>query len=173
MKFKLLSACALFLLAVASASAQKPTTSGKCEKPTVQSIPAGDMDGHMYLVQTGKCTAKNEVHGAKATEGSFAENAEVTGSHIKAWGTFTETYDNGDKIFYSYTNTGMTGKDGKFTTGSNTYKIAGGTGHMKGLKGSGTCKLKGTDDGGLTFDCTGEYTSAMAKKAAPAATETK
>jgi hypothetical protein len=171
MKFKLLSACALFLLVVSSASAQaKTTTSGKCEKPTVQSIPVGDMDGHMYVIQSGTCAPKNEVHGAKATSASFAEHGDMSGTHTKTSGVYTETFDSGDKLFYSYNNTG-TVKDGAFTTGSNTYKIIGGTGKMKGMKGSGSCKLKGTDDGGLTYNCTGEMASAMSKKAAPAETK--
>ena len=31
---------------------------------------------------------------------------------------------------------------------------------MKGAKGSGTCKAKGTADGGIDFECTGTYTMA-------------
>jgi hypothetical protein len=166
MKFKLLSACAIFLLAVTAASAQKTTTSGKCEKPTVQSIPVGDMEGHMYVIQSGSCVPKNEVNGAKATSATFAEHGEMSGTHTRTSGVYTETFDSGDKLFYSYTNTG-TIKDGAFTTGSNTYKITGGTGKMKGVKGSGACKLKGESDGGLSFNCTGEIGSAMAKKTEP------
>jgi hypothetical protein len=36
---------------------------------------------------------------------------------------------------------------------------------MKGIKGSGTCKLTGTPDGGLEYTCTGEYTLAAAAPA--------
>ncbi len=42
---------------------------------------------------------------------------------------FVETFDSGDKIFYTYQATGK----------------------MKGIKGSGTCKTTGTADGGLEY----------------------
>jgi hypothetical protein len=45
--------------------------------------------------------------------------------------------------------------------------MTGGTGKMKGIKGSGTCKTNGTADGGLEYTRTGEYTlggAAPAKK---------
>ena len=50
-------------------------------------------------------------------------------------------------------------------SGSNKYQITGGTGKMKGIKGSGTCKLTGTADGGTEYSCTGEYTIAAAAPA--------
>ena len=40
----------------------------------------------------------------------------------------------------------------------NKWKIVGGTSKLKGIKGQGTCTGKGAPEGGLTFDCTGEYT---------------
>jgi hypothetical protein len=74
---------------------------------------------------------------------------------------FVETFDSGDKIFYTYQATG-TMKDSAFQVGENKYRITGGTGKMKGIKGSGTCKTTGSADGGLEYTCTGEYTIAGA-----------
>jgi hypothetical protein len=166
MKYKLVCACALFAFAGAAAPAQvKSSISGKCGKPDVmQSIPAGDKDGHMFLLQQGKCVSMGEVGGAKSKEGTFSEHNEATGTHMKGWGVFVETYDSGDKIFYAY-QTSATTKDGTFVSGGNKYQISGGTGKMKGIKGSGTCTLTGNAGGGLDYACTGEYTLPAAASA--------
>lgn len=166
MKHEILCACALFAFAVASTPAQtKNNTSGKCGKPeVVQTVPAGDKDGHMFMLQQGKCESMGEIGGARSKEGAFSEHNEAMGNHIKGWGVYVETYDSGDKVFYSYQTTGTT-KEGAFAAGSNKYQITGGTGKMKGLKGSGTCKLTGNSGGGLDYECTGEYTMAGAPEA--------
>jgi len=166
MKFKLVCSCALFAFTVAATPAQvKNSISGKCGKADVsQTIPAGDKDGHAFMLQQGKCEATGEIGGAKSKEGIFSEHDEATGTHLKGWGVYVETFDSGDKVFYTYQTTGTT-KDGAFVSGGNKYQITGGTGKMKGIKGSGTCKLTGNSAGGLDYACTGEYTLA---EAAPA-----
>jgi len=165
MRTRILCVCALFLVTMAIASAQtKHSFSGKCAKPDVaQSIPAGDKDGHVFMVQQGKCTTdKGEIGDAKSKEGTFSEHDEVMGNHLKAWGVYVETYDNGDKVFYSYQGASTT-KDGALASGTNTWRLSGGTGKMKGIKGTGGCKLTPGEGGGLNYDCTGEYTLAAAK----------
>ena len=163
MKYKFLCVCALFAMAAAAAPAQtKHSFSGKCAKPdVVQTIPAGDKDGHSFMLQQGKCDSTGEVAGAKSKQGTFSEHDEANGTQLKGWGTYVETFDSGDKIFYAYQTTGTT-KDGAFSGGSNKYQITGGTGKMKGIKGSGACKLTGSAGGGLDYACTGEYTIAAA-----------
>jgi hypothetical protein len=159
MKFKLVCACALFAFAVAATPAQeKYSMSGKCGKADVtQNIPAGDKEGHEFMLQQGKCEAMGAIGGAKSKEGIFSEHDEATGTHLKGWGVYVETFDSGDKVFYAYQTTGTT-KDGAFASGGNKYQITGGTGKMKGIKGSGTCKLTGNAGGGLDYACMGEYT---------------
>ena len=166
MKYRILCGCAVFALVVAMASAQtKNSISGKCAKPDVQqSIPAGDQTGHVFTLAQGKCVAKGETGGAASKEGAFSEHGDASGNRVKTWGVYVETYDSGDKIFYNYQTTGTT-KDGVFQTGQNKYQITGGTGKMKGIKGSGTCKLTGTADGGDDYSCSGEYTLAGAAPA--------
>src|SRR5215470_7633455 len=152
-------------VAAATPAQTKHSFSGKCSKPDVmQSVPAGDKDGHAFLLQQGKCEASGEVGGAKSKEGAFSEHGEAMGTHTKGSGVFVETYDSGDKIFYNYQNAGTT-KDGAFVSGTGKYQIAGGTGKMKGIKGMGTCKLTGNAGGGLDYDCTGEYTMPAAAPA--------
>jgi hypothetical protein len=160
MRFKLL--CTFALIAVALASAQtKHTFSGKCAKPeNVQSIPAGDKDGHMFMIQQGKCTTeKGEIAGVKSKEGTFSEHNDAAGTRSKAWGVYVETHDNGDKIFYKYQGTSTT-KGEAFVAGTNTWQLTGGTGKMKGIKSTGSCKLTGGESGGLNYTCSGEYTLA-------------
>lgn len=166
MKLKIACACVFFAFAIAATPAQmKATTSGHCTKPDVmQNVPAGDMDGHAFMVQQGKCAPKAEVNGAKATASTFSEHDEATGTKMKGWGMYVETYDNGDKIFYNYTTTATT-KDNAMVSGTNKYTVTGGTGKMKGIKGSGTCKMKGGADNSVDFECMGEY--AMPAAAAP------
>ena len=166
MNYRTVCVCAVVALAVAMASAQtKNSISGKCAKPDVyQSIPAGDQPGHVFTLAQGKCVPKGETGGAMSKEGAFYEHGDAAGNRVRTWGVFVETYDSGDKIFYNYQTAGTT-KDGVFQTGQNTYRITGGTGKMKGIKGSGTCKLTGAADGGLDYSCTGEYTLAGAAPA--------
>jgi len=159
MKYKLLCLCALFAFAAATPAQTKNTFSGKCSKPDMtQSIPAGDKDGHVFMLQQGKCTTTTgEVGGAKSKEGVFAEHDDVTPTHMRGWGVYVETYDSGDKIFYTYQPTG-TMKDGALVKGGNKHQITGGTGKMKGIKGTGTCTSTGNPDGSLDYTCTTEYT---------------
>lgn len=163
MNCRILCGCAVFVFAVAMTPAQtKQSLSGKCGKPDEQhDIAAGDQTGHVFTLASGKCTTKGEVAGAASKEGVFSEHGEVSEDHSKASGVYVETFEGGDKVFYTYQATG-TMKDGAFQTGENKYQITGGTGKMKGIKGSGTCKTTGTADGGLEYICTGEYTIAAA-----------
>ena len=168
MKYKIVCGCAVFALAVAMASAQtKASFSGTCGKPDVMhSVPAGDYPGHALTLAQGKCTATGEVAGAAAKEGAFSENGDATATRAKTWGVYVETFDSGDKVFYNYRTSG-TVKDGVFRAGTNKYQITGGTGKMKGIKGSGTCKLTGAADGGVEYSCEGEYTLAGTAAAKP------
>lgn len=165
MKYKIFCGCVVFAFAVAITPAQmKLSMSGKCGKPDVtQNIPAGDQPGHVFSLAQGKCATKGEIGGAASKEGAFSEHGDVSGNHGKAWGVYVETLDSGDKVFYTYQAT-TTIKDGVMA-GSNKYQLNGGTGKMKGAKGSGTCKLTGSADGGLDYECAGEYTLAGAAPA--------
>jgi hypothetical protein len=162
-KFGIFCGCAVFALALGSTSAQtKSSLSGKCNKPdTQQSIPAGDVDGHTFSLATAKCTATGDVNGTAGKDGVYAEHRDGTPKRSKGWGVFVETFEGGDKVFYDY-QTNVTLKADGTGSGTNKYQITGGTGKMKGIKGSGTCKLTGTADGGTDYSCTGEYTIAAA-----------
>ena len=161
MKFKVLCMCVLCAFAAAISSAQQNTTkmtiTGSCSKPDVQqSVPAGDKDGHSFTIEQGKCTAAGKIGDASGKDGVYATHGDATATRSKASGVFAETLDSGDKIFYTYQETVMV-KDNLPQSGNNTYQIVGGTGKMKGIKGSGTCKMTGTGDGGIKYSCSGVY----------------
>jgi len=153
---KTLGVCGVVALAIAVGAAQaKPSMTGTCSKADVQqNIPAGDKEGHAFALAQGKCTVKGMVNGVAAKEGAYSEHADVTPTGFKNWGVYTVTFDNGDKIFYTYQ--GMaTMKDGNYQSGTNRYQVAGGTGKMSGVKGTGSCKLTGKPDGSIDYSCTG------------------
>jgi len=160
---KILCGCVLLASAIATASAQtKYTTSGACGKPDVeQSVPAGDQPGHAFMVAQGKCVSMGELGGAKSKEGAFSEHRDVMGSHMKAWGVYTETYDSGDKILYNY-QISATIKDGAVASGKGTFQSISGTGKLKGVKAKGTCTYAPGSDGGTKYSCAGDYTLAEA-----------
>lgn len=160
MSYRTLCITMTMALAVATVSAQtKATLSGKCNKPDVEhSISIPDQQGHTFSLTQGKCSAMGDVNGVAAKDGVFNEQLDVMGNHFRqVAGVFVETFANGDKVFYDYQGAG-TMKDGKFESGSNKYRISGGTGKMKGIKGSGTCKLTAASDGSSDYSCTSEYT---------------
>jgi hypothetical protein len=151
-------------LAVSTTLAQTPASgkigsSWKCAAPSpVNALPVGDEPGHMYVVEQAKCTAtKGEIAGVKEQEGASTDFAEVSGDTSKGHGVFVETLANGDKAFVSYTFTG-TSKNKVMVSGSNKWTLTGGTGMLKGVKGTGTCTAKGNPDGTANFECSGTYT---------------
>jgi hypothetical protein len=103
MKCKILWGFAVFAFAVALTPAQtKFASSGKCGKPDAQqNIAAGDQIGHLFTLASGKCATKGEVGGAVSKEGLFSEHGEVSEDHSKVSGVYVETFDSGDKIFYT------------------------------------------------------------------------
>jgi hypothetical protein len=161
MNHRILGGCLVVALAVATGSAQtKSTMSGKCEKPKVQqSISIPDQQGHTLTLAQGSCTVAGDMGGAAGKVGVYSEHADVKGNQLRNWGVYVETLASGDKVFYDYQSTG-TLKDGMLVSATNKYQISGGTGKAKGIKGSGTCKLTGTADGGTDYSCSGEYTMA-------------
>jgi hypothetical protein len=155
----------LSLLVLVSAAAAAPaqtkfTMSGKCPKPEAQqALPAADAPDHMVTIAQGKCTPVKaaEIEGSPSTEGAFAEHGEVTGNKGHVSGTYVETLANGEKVYYRYEGTSVL-QGGALQTMQNKWKIVGGTAKLKGITGQGICSGKGTPDGGLTFECTGDYT---------------
>jgi hypothetical protein len=151
----------IVLASAASALAQtKITMSGKCGKPDVQQmVPAADAPDHMMTLTQGKCvpTKAAEFGGSPGKQAAFAEHGELIGQNGRVTGTYVDTLANGEKVYYSYEATSVL-QNGALQSMENKWKIVGATARLKGITGQGTCTGKGTSDGGLTFDCIGEYT---------------
>lgn len=150
--------CSLALCVNVSA-AQKISSQWKCDaKPAVEhSIAVPDKESHAYHIGQGKCSPeKGAMGGVNEQEGAWTEFDDIAGSAIKNHGVFVVTLASGDKVFYDYQGT-QTSKDGKMEAGANTWRLGGGTGKFKGVKGAGGCKGKGNPDGSSTWNCTGTY----------------
>jgi len=158
MRKLLLVGCCLLVLAAAGLASDKLVSQWNCGKPSdAHSIDVGDQANHTYAVTKTSCTAsKSDL---KEKDGVGTEFEETRGSALTWHGVFVTTTENGDKIHYSYANSGKgMAKDGQFQSGSNKWSIVGGTGKFKSAKGEGTCTGKGNADGTATWDCTGSYT---------------
>jgi hypothetical protein len=152
--------CSVLLLSSLSL-ADKLVSQWNCGKPSdAHSIDVGDRANHSYAVTKTTCTAtKSGVGAVKEKEGIGTEFDETTGDEVTWHGVFVVTMENGDKIHYTYSNSGKgVVKDGKFQSGANKWSMVGGTGKFASVKGEGSCQGKGNADGTATWDCEGTYT---------------
>lgn len=146
---------ALCLLALGSAAMAQDKLEDKwnCAKPSAtQSFDVGDVAGHSYVIAQGACEATSSSSGEKT--GSYTEFQELWKASFTNHGRFNVTTDNGDKVYYTYEGSGPS--DIK-KPASNKWKIVGGTGKHKGIKGSGSCSGDRHDDGTSDWTCTGTY----------------
>jgi len=153
--------CSVLVLASWALAQEKSSSQWTCGKPSdAHSIDVGDSANHAYAVTKTTCTATSgEVGGVKEKEGIGTQFNETTGNTTTWHGVFVVTAENGDKIYYHYSNSGKGMlKDGQFVSGGNKWMMAGGTGKFAGLKGEGSCTGKGDGAGGATWDCSGTYT---------------
>jgi hypothetical protein len=151
----------VLLLSLVSMAQEKSASQWTCGKASdAHSIDVGDGANHSYAVSKTTCTATSgEVGGLKEKEGIGTQFNEGMGNTTSWHGVFVVTAENGDKIYYHYSNSGKSVvKDGQFVSGGNKWMMAGGTGKFAGLKGEGTCAGKGDGAGGATWDCSGTYT---------------
>lgn len=161
MRKTLLIGCSILLLASGLAAQEKSTSQWNCGKASdAHSIDVGDSPKHSYVLTQTTCTAtKGEVGGVKEKEGVGTQFNETMGNTTTWHGVFVVTAENGDKIYYHYSNSAKgVLKDGQFVSGGNKWMMAGGTGKFAHLKGEGTCAGKGDGNGGANWDCTGTYT---------------
>ena len=167
MTMRTVVAACLALLASAGAGAQtKISGTLKCGKPEpVYSIEVGDRPGHAMLLEKQTCTYAEgmSVGSDKTKEGTSVATVDVTATRASGSGTHVATMESGDKTFANYRYTSPV-KDGKAVETTGTWSYTGGTGKLKGLKGSGTFKTTFSEDGTNTTTVEGEYTLAGEKK---------
>lgn len=165
MRTTILPALALAVL-VTSAAAQTPMKlAGKmeCGKPDPSHmVPVDDTAKHALSVGTTKCTwAEGTIGGErlKNETDTFMSDANATGSEDRGYGVGTVA--SGDKYVVHFKGTTRL-KDGQPVGADCTWKFAGGTGKLKGIKGKGTCKGTFQPDGKAAWEIKGEYRLATA-----------
>ena len=123
-------------------------------------IDIGDQPGHAFSISQAKCTWTKplEYNGIKNKEGTGTEFDEISGDSSSLRGFLLDTMENGDTVHYSYEGTTKM-KDGMVESVENKWTIIRATGKLEGLEASGTCKGKSDGEGGVIFECEGEYKS--------------
>jgi hypothetical protein len=154
--------CSVLLLASLALAKDKLVSQWNCGKASdAHSIDVGDQANHAYAITKTTCTASKSEMGStkeKEKEGVGTQFNETTGDSTTWHGMFVVTTESGEKIHYSYANSGKGMlKDGQFQSGNNKWSLVGGTGKFAGASGSGSCTGKANADGTVTWDCTGTY----------------
>ena len=150
---KLLFVAFCLLVFCSAAMAQKVDTKWHCAVPTAnQKLDVGDEPDHSYVIAQGICMATASSSGEKS--GAYTEFQELRKASFTNQGHFDVTMDNGDTAYYSYEGSGPTDITKPAT---NKWKIIGGTGKHKDMKGSGSCSGTRHEDGSSDWACTGTY----------------
>jgi hypothetical protein len=150
------------LVSVSVAMAQsKVDTKWHCSKATTEyKLDVGDVPDHLYWIGQGTCDATSSSGGLKEKAGTFTEFHDAWKASFKFHGYFIATTDSSDKVNYTYEGSGSADVTKPV---ANKWKIVGGTGKHKGIKGSGSCSGKVNADGSDDITCTGTYSMGMAK----------
>lgn len=151
----------LVTVGLASVSVAQTKISGtlQCGKPELQyTLPVGDRPDHSFGISKNKCTWSKPLGlgGLQTKEDENTTFSEVTGNSASDHTYVVGTMSNGDKVFVRPQGK-STLKDGAFQSGSGTWAYTGGTGKLKGLKGTGTFTCKANPDGTATCNIVGEY----------------
>jgi hypothetical protein len=134
----------------------KVDTKWHCSKPsTDHQLEVGDEPGHVYWIGQGTCEAPS-AGTLKEKSGQYTEFHDQWKATFNFHGRYNTTTESGDKIFYTYE--GSSSTDPAKPVG-NKWRIVGGTGKMKGIKGSGSCSGKINADSSTDYECTGTYSA--------------
>ena len=154
-------ACALFV-ATRAAGAQKSgmvTGTLKCAKPNPSySIPVANVTGHALALHTMRCTWSNasSIGGneLQAEDDTFTSDMMPDVAHDRGYGVGSVA--GGAGTFSGFE--GTTTITNNMPSGNTcTWTFTGGTGKLKGLTGSGTCKGAFAPDGTSSFTMNGNY----------------
>jgi hypothetical protein len=125
-----------------------------------QVLEVGDKEGHIFSMAKYQCSWAEgfEINGIKAVKGVSTGFDDISGGKSKTRGYYVDSMANGDQAHYAWSGKAKL-KGEAVETVEIKWELKGGTGKMEGVKGSGTCTGKGAADGGVDWECTGEYTS--------------
>jgi len=161
MNMRIMLAGCLALLAATGVHGQtKIGGTLKCDKPEpAYRIEVGDRPGHVMVLEKQTCswTQPLSLGSDKTKEGTSVATVDVSESRANGSGIHIDTTEGGDKVFVSYRYTTVV-KGGKAAGADGKWSYTGGTGKLKGIKGSGTFKTTFAEDGTSTTEVEGEYT---------------
>ena len=161
MRKLLLVALTLFVSVSVAMAQSKVDTKWHCPKATTEhTLDIGDTPDHSFYIGQGTCDATSSGGELKEKTGTFTEFHDAWKTSFNFHGYFNATTDNGEKVNYTYEGSASTDTTNPV---SNKWKIVGGTGKHKGIKGSGTCSGKASADGSYDWECTGTYSMGMGK----------
>jgi len=162
MRKLLLVAFSLLVSASVAMAQGKVDSKWHCPKATTEyKLDVGDAPDHIYWIGQGACDATASSGDLKEKTGTYTEFHDQWKASFKFHGYFIETGADGDKVNYVYEGSASTDTTKPL---SNKWKLVGGTGKNKGIKGSGTCSGKASADGSsFDWECTGTYSTAMGK----------
>ena len=144
---------AMLLVLGTAAMAQKIDTKWHCATPTANhALAVGDEPDHSYSITQGGCIATSGSSGEKT--GAYTAFQEAWKASSTSHGRFNVTMDNGDMEYYTYEGSAPPDITKPAT---NKWKIVGGTGKHKGMKGSGNCSGTRHADGSSDWACTGSF----------------
>ncbi len=152
----------LIMLSLATVAVAQTKISGttQCGKPDAShTIEIGDRPNHAFSINKSNCTWTKplELAGTQNKENVVVGFDEINGNKFRGHGYVVDTMENGDKAYVRFEGS-ATSKDGVVQSAEGKWRYVGGTGKLKGLKGQGTYKGKGSADGGITYEVEGEYT---------------
>lgn len=116
-------------------------------------LEVGDVPNHSYVISQGTCSISSKDADLPEKSAAFTEFDETWKDSYKFHGRANVTLENGDKVFYSYEGSA---NDASKPPAEN-WKLTGGTGKYKAIKGSGSCAGKTNSDGTSDWNCTGTY----------------
>lgn len=155
----LLAFLIVFSMAAAAGAQTKISGISQCAAPEARhALEIGDQPGHVFSISKSTCTWTKplEYNGIKSKQGVITGFDEISGNTSKTHGYYVDTMENGDKAHYRFEGT-ATLKDETLESAEIKWELLEGTGKLEGIEASGTCKGKGADDGGVTWECEGEY----------------
>ena len=160
MRFKRVHAVLVVLAMATLAGAQtKSSGTAQCGKPKAKhNLEAGDRPNHSFMLTQVTCTWPKsfDIAGLQTKDLTLTVFSEVTGDSSQDRGIFVGAMSNGDKIYGRFHGP-TTLKGGVAISAEAKWTYSGGTGKLKGIKGSGSAKGKGGPDG-MTWESEGEYT---------------
>jgi len=153
-------ALGLTLLGAQTLGAQtKLSGAGTCAKPDVaHTIAIGDRPNHSFTISQTRCrwTKPFAIAGLRSKGGTAVQSDELSDSTSQFHGYFLDIMSEGNQAHYRYVGTTAL-KDGAPQNATWNWLFVGGTGKLKGLRGSGGCRGTWIASGVSAWECTGSY----------------